>query len=153
MAKQHVTAGAFLEIDLGDGHYAYARILEKASYAFYDLHSSNKITDLNLIARKPILFIIAVYNTAVNSGRWVKIGKKPLEKWLEILPNQFVQDALHPDRYSLYDPNNGAVIEADRENCVGLERAAVWEAQHVESRIKDHYADKPNSWVEQLRLT
>lgn len=153
MARQHITVGAFLEIDLGNGYYAYARILERVSYAFYDLHSSNKVTDLNSIASKPILFIVAVYRSAVNSGRWVKIGKKPLEKWFEVLPNQFVQDALHPERYSLYNPNSGVMTETDRENCIGLERAAVWEDVHVESRLKDHYANKPNIWVGQLRLT
>jgi hypothetical protein len=78
VARQHITAGSFLEIDLEDGNYAYARILGKASYAFYDLHSSSEITDLDLIASKPILLIVAVYNSPVNSGRWVKIGKKPL---------------------------------------------------------------------------
>jgi hypothetical protein len=70
-----------------------------------------------------------------------------------VLPNQFVQDALHPERYSLYDPNTGVMKEADRKNCVGLERAAVWEAEHVESRLKDHYANKPNILVKRLSLT
>lgn len=144
MARQHITAGAFLEIDIENGCYIYAQLLEKASYAFYDLHSSNKITDVDLIASKPVVFIVAFYNSAANLGRWVKIGKKSLEERFDVLPNQFVQDALHPERYSLYDSNSGVMAETDRENCVGLEQAVVREAEHVQSRVKDQYVDKTN---------
>ncbi len=35
--------------------------------------------------------------------------------------------------------------------CIGLEAAAVWEAEHVEDRLRDHFAGQLNKWVEQLR--
>ena len=37
------------------------------------------------------------------------------------------------------------------EECVGLERAAVWEPEHVEDRLRDHFAGRSNRWVESLK--
>jgi len=41
---------------------------------------------------------------------------------------------------------------ASREECAGLEAAAVWEPEHVEDRLRDHFAGRPNKWVESLRI-
>ena len=153
MARQRITPGAFLELEIERAYYTYARILENASYAFYDLRSQIKVADLELIASRPVLFIVAVYDSAVNSGRWIKVGKIPLEEHFKVLPNKFIQDGLDPNRYNLYNPNTGEITETSRDNCIGLERAAIWEPEHVESRIKDYYDGISNVWVEQLRLT
>lgn len=139
-------------IPLSTGKYGYARILDNASYAVYDLVTEKVENDLHSIAEKPVLFIIAVYDYAVTSGRWEKLGKLPLEENLLVLPMKFIQDALQPDSYSLYDSNTGEIRDASKEECVGLERAAVWEPEHVESRIVDHYAGRSNVWVDQLQL-
>ncbi|MEI7895193.1 MAG: hypothetical protein WCI05_19005, partial [Myxococcales bacterium] len=46
----------------------------------------------------------------------------------------------------------GTERPATREACVGLERAAVWSAEHVESRLSDQLAQRPNKWAEQAHL-
>jgi len=46
----------------------------------------------------------------------------------------------------------GHIRQASRAECEGLERCAVWEPEHVEDRLRDHFAGKPNVWVESLRL-
>jgi hypothetical protein len=33
---------------------------------------------------------------------------------------------------------------------LGLDCAAVWSAFHVESRLDDHFAGRPNGWAERL---
>jgi len=117
----------------------YARILKNSSYAFYDLISDDQITDLTYITSRSILFIITVDVYPVRSGRWVKIGTLPLE--LEKLPMNFMQDIIDLNQLSLYDPNTGEITErVTFEQCIGLERTASWEAEHVESRICDHFA-------------
>lgn len=63
---------------------------------------------------------------------------------------KFIQDVLNPEKFELYDPNNGEIIPATKEQIQGLECAAVWEAEHVESRIIDYYEGRPNKWVKQL---
>ncbi|MFD2162265.1 immunity 26/phosphotriesterase HocA family protein [Paradesertivirga mongoliensis] len=150
MARQQRTVGAFLKINLPNGKFGYARILKEASYAIYDL-TTYEVVDVNEIAKHNVLFFVAVYDDVVTSGRWEKIGKRPLEEQFFGLPMKFIQDAQNPDKFSLYDPNSGDITAANKEDCLGLERAAVWEAEHVEERIVDHYEGRPNRWVEEMK--
>lgn len=148
--RQQRTIGAIVKVPLEDGFHTYARTLSDAAFAFYDSRTKEDITDLNEIISRPVLFIIGVYNSAVTKGRWLKLGKVPLESKFDTLPLQFIQDALDPTRFKIYD--NGIIRNATREECVGLERTAVWEAEHVEERLNDHYAGRTNRWVESLRM-
>lgn len=152
MARQRITIGAFLGIKLNTGSWAYARILGYASYAIYDLITNDIVTSINDIKNSNVLFIVAVYDHAVNTGRWIKIGKAPLEEKFKILPMKYIQDALNPNLFSLYDPNTGDITPANKQDCLMLERAAVWEPEHVEERILDHYANRPNIWLEKMKI-
>lgn len=96
------------------------------------------------------MFIIAVFNHAVNDGRWEKLGTIPLQENLKKLPKKFIQDALNPHKFSIYD--NGKIISASREECMELDRAVVWEPELVEERVNDYYVGKENRWVKDLRL-
>jgi hypothetical protein len=60
---------------------------------------------------------------------------------------QFIQDAIHPDRFEFYDPNTGESRPATKEKIKGLERASVWEANHIEDRIRDYYNGVPCVWL------
>lgn len=44
-------------------------------------------------------------------------------------------------------------IPALLEECENLEVAAVWDAHHVEDRLRDHFDGRPNEWVESMRLS
>lgn len=144
--------GAFFEIKLSNGKYAYGRILPKASYAFYDIYSYNALTDLRFIKNSDVIFICSVYNYAISKGIWKVIGFMDLEPSFEILPMQFIQDRLNYDQVSLYDPNTGNIKPTKRKDCIGLERASVWEPSHINDRLIDHFEGKPNDWVERLKL-
>jgi hypothetical protein len=151
MGSPQIKLGAVIEIDLENGHFAYGRILGGADYGIYDLYTPQRITDIEQIIQRPIIFIVAVYNYAINSRRWVKIGKAPLSPSLQELPFKFIQDALHPDRFELYNPISGAITPALKEECKGLERCAVWSPEHVEERIHDHHVGRPNKWLKEDR--
>lgn len=43
-------------------------------------------------------------------------------------------------------------VEVEHWEVEGLERLAVWDPEHVEDRIRDHYNGVQNIWVESLRL-
>lgn len=146
MGSPQRTVGAIIELDLADGHYAYGRILADASFGFYDLYTVERVRDLEQIITRPILFIVAVNNGAVNAGRWVKIGKRPLPAALQQLPLKFIQDPLNLDRFELYDPLTGSITPALKEECAGLERCAVWDPSHVEERLRDYHAGRPNRY-------
>lgn len=151
MAKQRRVIGDFLKINLPTGELGYSRVLKNASFAIYDLVTKDLI-DITEIAKQDVLFIISVYDDVVTSGRWQRIGNLPLEENLKQLPLKFIQDVLNPSKFELYDPNTGDIKPTQKTNCIGLERASVWEAQHVEERIIDHYAGKPNIWVEEMKI-
>jgi hypothetical protein len=152
MKRQKITVGSIIRFSLPCGKFGYGRILNNANYAFYDLITSEEEDNVVKIAECKILFIVAVYNDAINSGRWLKIGKIDLENDLLNLPLKFIQDTLNPSVFELYNPNTGEIRRAALQDCIGLERAAVWETFHVEERICDHYDDKTNKWVEKMKL-
>jgi len=149
--RQQRTLGAIVRIDLGDGYFSFVRILDKSNFAFYDLKTKDSSPDIKFIISKPILFIIAVYDEAVTSGRWEKVGKSPLEQSLTNLPSKFIQDS-HTGSIEIYNSNTGEIKPSNRKEVEGLECAAVWAAEHVESRLRDHYDGKDNVWVNQLKL-
>lgn len=64
---------------------------------------------------------------------------------------QFILDALDQDSFELYNPNTGEILPAIKEEIKGLERAAVWEASHIEDRIRDHYNGESCIWLKEDR--
>jgi hypothetical protein len=52
---------------------------------------------------------------------------------------------------SRYRGGGGDEVPASAEQCEGLECAAVWEAEHVVERLSDHFAGRPNAWVESMK--
>lgn len=152
MSKQKRKVGSIVKIKIGDGYHTYARVLDKASIAVYDCKTNKNISSLEEIILKPILFIVAIYNDVITKGRWEIVGIIPLEESLKELPMQFIQDKLNPKHFELYNPNTGIITPATLEQCLHLERAAVWEAEHVEERIRDYYDGKPSIWVENLKI-
>jgi hypothetical protein len=89
-------------------------------------------------------------NHSITSGRWEIIGNSPLDKDLQETPYFFKQDSIDKNKISLY--KKGEEIPALPEECVNLERAAVWEPGHVEDRLRDYFLNKPNKWVESLKI-
>jgi hypothetical protein len=153
MAKQRITTGSILEINIDNQYYSYAQILQNGrGIAFFDNKIEDKLIDFSILEKCNLLFIVVVYNDVITQGKWLKVGKLPIRKELEILPMKFIQDRINPSEFRLYNPNTGEMTKAKREECDGLEYAAVWEANHVEDRIRDYYLGVPNVWVNQLKI-
>jgi hypothetical protein len=144
--------GAFIEIALPNGKYSYGRILAKASFAFYDIYSDERVTDLDKIRKSKVLFINSVYKHAITKNRWKIIGVSEIEPNLKILPMEFIQDELEPTQFEIYSPNTGIMKPAKKAECLGLERAAVWEPDHIEDRIVDYFEGRANKWYESLKI-
>ncbi|MBI2416893.1 MAG: hypothetical protein HYV28_03155 [Ignavibacteriales bacterium] len=144
MARQKRTPGAVLEIKVDDQYYCYAQVLLQSGCAFFDLRSSEKLVDLAVLLQTPILFILGVYTDVISQGHWLKVGKLEIRDDLKVPPMEFIQDFHHPERFELYNPNTGAITAATKAECKGLERCAVWDKHHVEQRLSDYYAGRPN---------
>lgn len=151
MKRQTRTLGSIVKIILADDSHSYGIILDKSSIGIFNIKTKDDLL-LSEILKADILFIVAVYNTAITSGRWRKIGKTNLDNRFTTLPLNFIQDSTSPELIEIYDPNSGLTRKASKEECLHLECAAVWEAAHVESRILDYYNSNENVWVKQLQI-
>lgn len=109
----------------------------------------SKVSPPDVVIKRPVLFIVAVMHSAIKKGRWPILGHIPLEAQLTAPPS-FIQDQLNKNIFQIYE--GGVITPATREQCEGLERCAVWTPEQVEDRLHDHYAGRPNKWVESLKM-
>lgn len=147
--RQRITLGSVLEINIENKYYTYAQILHEVC-VFFDYRSKEKISDFSILQEVPILFFLGVYNDVITKGIWPKVGKMPIRNDCKVVPNMFIQDSMHPDRFEIYITETGEIVPATKEECIGLERCAVWDSNHVEDRIRDHYLGVPCIWVEPI---
>lgn len=147
--RQQRTIGAIVKISLGDDYHTYAQILPEADCAVFDARTKVKLPIPEVVSRG-VLFRVAACKHAFTQGGWPKVGVAPLRDEFTRPVPKFMQDALRPTDFSIY--LGGVIRPASRSECVGLECAAVWEPEHIEQRIRDHYAGVPNVWAERLSV-
>jgi len=140
--------GDVLKIDLGNGVFGFGRILDSPLMGFYDLQSREAVSIVDVV-KSPMLFRVWVMNYAVKSDNWEILGNLPLEDALKVKPRFFKQDPLNK-KYSIYYDSKDT--PAAREDCIGLERAAVWNPEHVENRLRNHFAGVPDPMTERLKV-
>jgi hypothetical protein len=149
MRKRANAPGTFVRIPLGDGSFGYGRLLESPYAAFYRYRTSDPDSDLDRIASKPVLFKTAVRHLALEA--WESIGWRELEEPLKQPLVQFMQDIGDFRQCTIFD-TAGNERTAEPQECVGLERAVVWEQQGIEERLLDAFMGRPNSEEERLRV-
>lgn len=146
--KQKIIIGSILEINIENEYYTYAQILDKSSCVFFDFKSPTRIDNFDFLASCPVLFILGIYNNVIKHGHWKIVGKFEIREDLKVRPLEFIQDALNPDKFEFYNPNTGEIFPAKKNEIKGLERASVWDSNHVEDRIRDYYNNVPCVWLE-----
>lgn len=146
--------GQIVRIDLGDGAHSYAQVLTEPLLAFYDRVYEGSGPALEEIIALPVAFTLMVMNHAVKNGRWPVVGRAPIPPALDWPPPFCKQDAITGE-LSIYQEIPELAPHYERPaapaECKGLETAAVWDPEHVEDRLRDHFAGRPNKWVEQLQ--
>lgn len=145
MRKRLEKPGTFVRVPLEDGTFGYGRILKPPHSAFYHYRTPSPDSDLDRIASNPVLFRIAV-RYLPRSG-WEFIGWRELESHLTQPVVQFTQDLGDFKKCKIFD-DAGNARPATPEECVGLEKAAVWDPHHVEGRLLDFFMGRPNVNVE-----
>lgn len=141
--------GDVIAIALGDGTSSYGRVLQEPLIAFYDLRSE-EILPFEGVLSSPIAFVLFVMNYPITHGIWPVLGSAPLAGSLLDEPLFFERDSIS-GALTIYRNSTGEDIPATREQCKNLECAAVWDPSHMVSRLQDHFAGRPNKWVESLR--
>ena len=123
--------GAVLRIPLSDGRAAYCQMLQSPEMAFFASESLGEP-----------LFRLWVHKAAYSTGRWIRLMNMPVHPALEEAVPRFKKDPVN-QKLSLYFPG-GKEVPAEPEQCKGLERAAVWDAEHVEERLEAYLEGRPS---------
>jgi hypothetical protein len=157
-ARSNRAAGRIVRIDLGDGRSAYGRQLTDVTVEFYDrLGEPSEAIDLVELVTAPVAFRIWVMDSAFRRrGDWELLDVVPLSQQEQTEAYRYTKQDPLSGALSIYwtDPVSGAHGEtpATIETCEGLERAAVWDPEHIKDRLRDHFDGRPNKWVESIRL-
>jgi hypothetical protein len=134
------------------GHRALAVMTARSPYiAFYSCRGEPDPAAIREICSGDPLFVIAVMRSAYSAGRWGRaLGQLP-ENALPAIPPVFRQE-IGSGACSIVEPGQSTRLSVPREECLGLERQAVWSAEHIESRLSDYYEGRPNIFVESLKV-
>lgn len=138
--------GDVVRVPLGDGTFGFGQVLREPLVAFFALRSGGEVRIDDVVSAE-VLFSIWVMNSAVRKD-WDVIGHCEVSPAIEQHPTFFKKDPFN-GRYSL-TLGGGTEVPAQLGDVQGLERAAVWSSNHVESRLLDHFEGRPNRWVEAL---
>jgi len=137
-----------MAIPLSDGFYGFCRALTFPNAEFFDYRASD-IPPVDIIVSKPVMFRICVMKYAFTGRRWTRVGTAPLradetgKRWFYF--KQSEDGRLFKTRDGMEE------VPSTWEEAQGLECAAGWDPEHVEDRLRDHFANRPNKWVESLR--
>ena len=116
---------------------------------FFDCRTSDTLPAAAVVAR-PVLFRLWVMGSAHSTGRWSKLAAAPVSPALQKPVRRYNQDPLRPQDIRLtFDGCDGPLVSV--ADCEGLECAAVWDAEHVEDRLRSHYSGAPCEWTLSLR--
>jgi len=157
-SRDNSAPGRVARIDLGDGRCAYGRRLLGPSVEFYDLAGKpGEAVDLLEVVASPVAFTIWVMDYAFRRhGRWELLDVVPLTEGERAAVDRRAKQDPISKALSIYQSDRVAgtfsEIPATTEECAGLEVAAVWDPEHVEDRLRDHFDGRPNVWVESIRL-
>ena len=131
MSRPKVKLGDVFQIALPDGRFAYGRVYDDASVGIYSTITTQPYQPP--VGSRDFLFTVAIYSDILENHQWPIINHDPFapdeSHWP---PPYFVRDVIGGD-YQIY--HKGVLRPAEPQEIVGLEEAAVYEADHIVDRI------------------
>ena len=149
MAHAAWKKGAYWEIRMPESSFGYCRLLTFPYAEFLELNAREAIDDATVLDASRVLFAVAVHRACLR--RWIAKSVQTRLPVTEELPIVFTQNVTNLDQCSIRGPD-GMTREARPDECVGLERAAIWPAREVEARLWDALSGRTNARVESLRV-
>ena len=146
--KKNWTPGNVVAVPLEEGGYGFGVVITPSLTGFFNIKSDEPEMPSN-IEKAELLFSIWVMNRAISKNHWKVIGEIEIPKTYDLNPWFYKFDFISK-KYSL-TKDGGDEAPATLEECKKHECAAVWDPEHVESRLTDHFAGRENDWVKQLQ--
>lgn len=131
MSAIKAVPGDVCELPLGDGRYAYGRVLRDASIAVYCTTSESP--GAAPIGERRFLFTVGVYSDVPGRASFPVVGHDPFES----------DEESWPPPHKVVDPINGSIRiylhgemrpATDAAEAAKLEKAAVWDLHHLVGR-------------------
>ncbi|MGK6317753.1 Imm26 family immunity protein [Neorhizobium sp. DT-125] len=142
---QRITRGDAYKIKIDNQNWAYAVALKKPLYGFFD-HLFQEDVPLVETIKLAFAFRCCVMDSAVKSGRWIKIGTYNPDLVHDHIVF-FTQDKISGKLTSYIDRGQQEGRQPSPVEARKMEPAAVWSAEHVEDRLRDYFAHRPNRWL------
>jgi len=150
MAKRdHI--GEVYTIPITENIRGYARVFRKYVFDVYNLCSEVPI-NVDEVVNSSIAFTVYVHVDVFKKSNWSSLGIVPLSE-IEQQRNIifFKQDIKDFDLCTLVDIA-GNEYKSTPQECVGKERLAVWDHEHVEERLRNIYLKKKDLVVENMKV-
>jgi hypothetical protein len=148
MKKPYWLPGNVAEIEIPGPFYCYGIVIASPLMGFFDIRSDKHLT-CDLLSGKPLAFRVWVMKYAIGKNGWKIIGQLPLSDEMKDDPWFFKKDRIS-GKLTKYRHNDER--PASKEECLGLECAAVWDPEHIVSRLDDHFESRPNKWAEAMKI-
>ena len=120
--------GDLYAIPLPNNTFAYGRVLQEVSVAFYK-HCAEDIKDLP--TKEEYEFTVCVHKSCFKE--WIFMENRPFANPADARPPLYQMKDIFTGRYSVYD--FGEIRPATEEECRHLEVCAVWENEHIVDRL------------------
>lgn len=134
--------GTFVRIPLEDGSFGYGRARIDPFVTFYNYRTTEPISDLDVISAQPVLFSQGL--RLFDSDGWAILGVRPLDGEAA-RPAMWFSQSLGDYRKCLIFDTTGMERRVTPEECVGIERASVWDARHIAERLLDTFMGRDNA--------
>lgn len=128
--------GSILAVPLGADEFGFARVLSDPLVGFYDLFSRCGCNiKVDEVIGSKYVFKVWVSKYAFQKNRWPSLGIMELSQEDRQQVSFFREDPI-TGRLYLYDTNTSDKTPLTFEQCQEMERAAVWDPEHVEERLR-----------------
>ena len=144
------SVGKLTSIELDTNLYGFGCIREEPLVSFFDLFKTTPIISMQELDSIEPSFSIWVMNYALRKKSWQTLDIELSPEHFLLPKFFFIKDALSGELYKTIDGSQQ--IETTIDECRELERAAVWDPEHVEERLFDLYKRRPNKWVELYKI-
>ncbi len=141
--------GQVYRIPLEEGVYGYGQAVTEVDHAFFDYKDNGQNTNIDEVLKAPVLFKLTVDRYVIAQEYWEIIGKFPVNPEYQEYTECFSYNSFNK-RYEIWRMGQGR-IPATWEEIKDLECMASWGHTHVEQRLRDHFAGRPNFTVEYFK--
>ncbi|CAO5682718.1 MAG: hypothetical protein HEEMFOPI_01764 [Holosporales bacterium] len=140
-----------------NNQYAYGQVATKCDYIFFDhLDYENQWTPVEDIIEKPIAFYATVDTYVLKKGLWEILGIHPVKQENQTFPESFGYNTFKHTYYldvTIKKDGKNVLVQkpCTVEETYKHEMLASWGDDHIEQRLRDHFARRPNYDLAQQR--